>query len=113
MNKEPNMSNERKSMVTQIASAVSTVSGLASIAIIVFYGGALAETVKVHEARIGAIEAKGSRSAESHIMLDDARDDRIQARISFLESELKPIPRIEAKLDSLKEKLDEHMKNRP
>jgi hypothetical protein len=94
------MSNEnggkkRADMVKEIFNLIGGLSGLLSIALLVFKGGVLLQTVDDHDRRIGVMEQGGSSMAREHIKLDDERVTSLKERTAKLEAIMSSIPNIE------------------
>lgn len=106
-----------KSALERVFNYVSGLSGLLSIALLVWKGGFLWNTVfDSHERRITAIEQGGSRGLEVHVKQDDERVADLRSRTGRLEeavlqfSEIKKdVAVLNVKLDSLKDKLEDQL----
>jgi hypothetical protein len=104
------MSERSVGKVTGILSFIGGVSGFIAIATLVFYGGAMAEQVRVLNARVTTLEAMGSPPLREHVKQDSAEYQSLSERVTRLENIMITIPaelsRISTKLDLVKEKVD-------
>jgi hypothetical protein len=94
------MSNEqtgkkRADMVKEVFNLIGGLSGLLSIALLIFKGGVLLQTVDDHDRRIVQMEQGGSSLAREHIKLDDERVQNLKERTARLEAIMASIPNIE------------------
>jgi hypothetical protein len=103
--------NEKRSVLQQVSQGVSTLSGVCSLALVIFYGGGLVKTVEGHEVRIEHLESIGSRTVTEHIKVDDTREAQTDKRVSTIETEIRALPRIEANVAAIKERLEELVRN--
>jgi predicted membrane chloride channel (bestrophin family) len=104
--------NERRTLVASVFSAVGGVSGVIAIALVIWRGGAMAENQRFHEVRLTTMEGimnnAGSLGLQKHVAIDDARSAVDEQRIERLEAAIAVVVRLEAKVDALKESLEEH-----
>ena len=105
------MSNEngvkkRADMVKEIFNLIGGLSGLLSIALLVFKGGVLLQTVDDHDRRIGVMEQGGSSMAREHIKLDDERVQSLKDRTAKLEAIMSSIPNIERDVAVMRRDID-------
>jgi hypothetical protein len=110
------LEQERKnSVISKFFNTIGGVSGLLSIAVIVYSGGKLVNRLDSVEMKVALIERDGSRNASEYIAANNQWKTDTEERIARMETSvltiLPALPRIEAKLDSLKETLDDHRRN--
>lgn len=81
-----------KSLIEKGGNWASFICSLITIATMIWYGGALANTVKDQGHRLETIESKGSAAVQTHIASDDERERAVEARISQLEKIVQTLP---------------------
>lgn len=103
---------ERKNILVSVFNLLGGMSGLLAIGLVVWKGGALAQTVIDHGRRLDSIESSGSVGLREHVKLDDERVKEMQVRISTSEAVAGKVTElvgevrvINVKLDALKEQL--------
>lgn len=103
--------NERKGTIIGLLNLCGGISGLLSIAALIFFGGGLVEKVRALEVRMTVVERDTGPVAREHIKLDELRDETTRDRLQSHEEAIKAFSRIEAdvreisvKLDALKER---------
>lgn len=96
---------------------IGAITGLLALALVIFKGGMLVQTISDHDSRIKVVEQAGTLAAQMHIRVDDDRDKDMQARLSKMESIMTTIIETRAdvrvmsvKLDTLAASLEEHKK---
>jgi hypothetical protein len=97
--------------------AIGGVSGLLSIVLLVWRGGALVQQVNDHDRRIVAVEQFGSSALGTHVKYDDERVQTLKERTLRLENILVALPDLQrevavvnVKMDGLQKTLDEYIK---
>lgn len=80
-------------------------SGVLAVLVVIWRGGELNHEVRVLDTRVSIIETLGSVQVQKHIAIDDARVGDARARLDKVEVAVEALPRIEVKLDLLKEEL--------
>lgn len=107
----------RKYTAAAILSLISNLSGLLSIALIIWKGGVLWQMVVEHERRLNGIEIGGSVGLREHVKLDDERvrelkehqdlDQRVRERLLIEVGDLSAdVKIINAKLDNISERIN-------
>ena len=113
------MNGEPKALFASTFNFLGGISGLISIVIIIWKGGALNQKVESHETRIGNIEQTGSIGLREHVKGDDERvadmrlretdmalrithQEELTAKLTELFGDVKVI---NVKLDALKEQI--------
>lgn len=84
-----NMSNNTNKILRafEVATIVfSAIGSAASICILVWKGGAFAHQVQTHETRLLRIEGMGSPNFNQHVLVDEEREKRTEARLQKLEN---------------------------
>jgi hypothetical protein len=118
------MPPEKRSIVITFLNTIGGVSGLLSIAILVFWGGAWIEKVSAHEKWIGEanriglvekvmandgrltkVENSGTTDMQKHKAQDDDRDMMQNDRLEKLEAAISKLGTIEMKLDKVLERV--------
>lgn len=96
---------------------IGAITGLLALALVIFKGGMLVQTISDHDGRLKVVEQAGTLAAQMHIRVDDDRDKEIQTRIAKMESVMTTIIETRAdvrimsiKIDTLAESLNEHKK---
>jgi hypothetical protein len=97
-------------MLTEIFNFVGGISGLLSIGLLIFRGGALLQVVSDHDRRIIQMENGGSSLAREHIKLDDERVATLKDRTSKLEAVMALIPNIERDVAVMRVQIDALLK---
>ena len=97
-------------MLTEIFNFVGGISGLLSIGLLVFRGGALLQTINDHDRRIVQMEIGGSSLAREHIKLDDERVATLKDRTAKIEAVMASIPNIERDVAVLRVQIDALLK---
>ena len=106
MNEELEVKSNRANMVKEIFNLIGGLSGLLSIALLVFKGGVLLQTVNDHDRRIVQMENGGSSMAREHVKLDDERVTSLKERTAKLEAIMASIPNIERDVAVLRVQID-------
>lgn len=78
---------ERKYNIIGIFNMVGGVSGMLSIALLVWNGGKVVAMVENHEQRLEGIEVRGSSGLQRHEALDDQRVGDITSRLRRCEDD--------------------------
>lgn len=72
--------DQKKNLAASVFTFLGGVSGLISIALIVWKGGAIVNTIEIHGRRLDTIEANGSIGLREHVKMDDERVSDIRQR---------------------------------
>ena len=110
MANEHESKSNRANMVKEIFNLIGGLSGLLSIALLVFKGGVLLQTVDDHGRRISTMENGGSSLAREHIKLDDERVTNLKERTAKLEAIMSSIPNIERDVAVMRRDIDSIVK---
>ena len=108
--------DNHRELLAKLFSFIGGLSGLLSIALIIWKGGVLWQMVVEHDRRIVSIENGGSMGLREHVKLDDERvgamqrgiteqreaQNKLLSQVGDLATDVKVI---NAKLDSIKEQI--------
>lgn len=72
---------QRKSLIVSTLNFLGGLSGLLSLALLVWKGGMIAQMVAQHETRIGLIESGGSGTVREHVKEDNERIGDLKLRM--------------------------------
>lgn len=81
-------SNKRGAGLREVFNFIGGVSGLLSIVVLIWKGGALAQTVADHDRRISVFEVHGSVGLTEHVKYDDERVSNLKDRVTRVETAL-------------------------
>ena len=92
--------------IREVFNLIGGVSGLLSIGLLVFKGGAITQVVTEHERRIEWVERNGSASLGEHVKYDDERVKNLNERVIRVEGYLAVLPAVQRDVAVMDVKLD-------
>lgn len=104
------MPEQRKSVVETVAIWASVCVSLTTLGVLIWRGGAIAQTVATDSERISRIESSGSGKLQAHESMDDVRVAGLDKRLSNVEQSMATISAMQADIREIRTRIEMYFK---